>query len=183
MPQSIVLFDVDNLTIPALNALPQSQRDPVSLAQKTGKHLLDIAKCQGQIVSAYAAIALRRSFLPEALVQRCQALAIADTLVNIGYNVILVPMEPNIADRELCKIAYECMREASINAYVIGTGDGQEPFYSLFSDLERARLYVHVVVWDVVQHVVRFSEVFRVSRLCDTFKDHIDGNQEAQFSP
>jgi len=170
LARSVVLLDADNMILSHLKLFPDGGMRANTIARRVGRYMQRVASSHGPLESCHATLAMGTLQRPESKGRRDKIALVTHGLVAEGYYVTTVPTGTNAADYALCQIAHEKMRQESIGTYVIATGDGQDPFASLYSELARIGLGVHVVVWDQAPAVLHRYNTFRISRLKEEFQ-------------
>ncbi len=173
-PKVIILLDIENILFSSLDRAGRRfpRRDFVALILET---IREIARGYGPIGYEYAAIAVpseERESLPSDsgwYKTRREIMQLVFVLIDLGVHVITVPRGPDAADFALCQIGESVLDDLYVNAVILATGDGNEPFLSFIDKAHEKKKKVCVVAYDRIPKFVKERPVERVllaNKLC-----------------
>lgn len=156
-----IIFDIENILYTAINDgdLIGHQHDHVLRAATIS--LERIAQSFGSVVFRFGALSLPRVNTREAIADfgkrmetRRDKFKLAQMLVDVGYEISLVTHGGHAADHPLCRTGADLAEDVDI--IVIATGDAEEPFATLYSNLLMSGKRVHVVSYRYVPKKVKY---------------------------
>jgi len=156
----IILLDLENILFSSLDRTGRRfpRRDFVALILGA---IREIAREYGPIGYEYAAIAVpseEREFISNDsrwYKTRREIMQLVFALIDFGVHVVTVPRGPDAADFALCQIGASVLDDLYVNAVILATGDGNEPFLSFIDKAHEKKKKVCVVAYDRIPKLVK----------------------------
>ncbi|MBI5421042.1 MAG: hypothetical protein HZA35_01880 [Parcubacteria group bacterium] len=153
----IILLDLENVLFGSVEGMEQrfTRREFV---HNIVAEVRDIALKYGPIGYEYAAI----SVPPDGGETTSEIIQLVLALSGLGVSIILVPRGDDAADFALCQIGESILEDLYVNAIVLVTGDGHDPFLSFIHKARAKMKKVCVVATNKIPGSVRELSVDQI---------------------
>lgn len=180
-----VLFDVENILFSAVNDRDLIGHNANLVLRASLVAIEKVARNFGLVVTRIGALSLPRANTRESiahLAQRITArrdrLTFAQILVDSGYEIALVSEGQHAADNSLCRIGPVITED--LDVIVVVTGDGEEPFTTLFGTLLITTKQVHVVSYQYIPRKIKYRKGISYTHCAPIIRELLNGDGEPE---
>lgn len=153
-----VILDIENLLFGSSHdkEVKFHVRD---LTKKIADFICQTSETFGPIAHKYSVISMMpKNGNHKTWQKREDTCTIVKALTGKGFVVTVVPKGEDAADKVLYAFGASLKNDANISTFVIGSGDGRGPIFSLINELKESGKTVHVVAYDSKPAAVRRVE-------------------------